>query len=137
MYTLKTTYKKILADTITPVSVYLKIRDKFPNSVLLESSDYHSKEESYSFICIEPIVSMRVENHEFTANYEGREVMSESVDGNFYDVFAKFTSSIDLECDESLKSFNGLYGYTTYDSVQYFENIKLNVRQSTKFPARS
>jgi anthranilate synthase component 1 len=120
-----TTSAQKISDTLTPVGLYLRFRDRYSNTLLLESSDYHSKEESYSFICIEPIVSMKVENHQFTANYQGKEVMSESIDNNFYDVFSKFTSSIDLDCEESLKSFNGLYGYTTYDSVQYFETIKL------------
>jgi len=49
-YKLHTNYKQILADTITPVSVYLKIRDKFPNSILLESSDYHANDNSFSYI---------------------------------------------------------------------------------------
>ncbi|MCK4749915.1 MAG: anthranilate synthase component I family protein, partial [Bacteroidales bacterium] len=44
--------KQILADTITPVSVYLRMRDVFPHSILLESSDYHTSEDSYSFICL-------------------------------------------------------------------------------------
>ena len=47
--------RKILADIITPVSIYLKVRDIYPNALLLESSDYHSKENSYSFICLDPI----------------------------------------------------------------------------------
>ena len=50
-----TTHKKLLADTTTPVSIYLRLRDVFPNSLLLESSDYHSRENSTSYICCEPI----------------------------------------------------------------------------------
>src|SRR2546430_413293 len=61
-YRLKTFYKKMLADTFTPVSIYLKLRDKFPNSLLLESSDYHGNENSFSFICCKPIASIAVEN---------------------------------------------------------------------------
>ena len=49
-YKLETYSKKILADTLSPVSVYLKIRDKFPNSILLESSDYHGNENSFSYM---------------------------------------------------------------------------------------
>ena len=52
--------RKILADIITPVSIYLKVRDIYPNSVLLESSDYHSKENSYSFICMDPLAEFLV-----------------------------------------------------------------------------
>ena len=59
---LQTQYKQILADTITPVSVYFKIRDKFPNSLLLESSDYHGNDNSFSYICCNPIASIKIEN---------------------------------------------------------------------------
>lgn len=121
----KTTSATKISDTVTPVGLYLRFRDKYANTLLLESSDYHSKEESYSFICIEPMVSMKVEDHTFQASHLGKNTFTKEIDRNFYELFSQFTSSIDLDCDESLKSFNGLYGYTTYDSVQYFETIKL------------
>ena len=68
-YKLQTNYKQILADTITPVSVYLKIRDKFPNSILLESSDYHANDNSFSYICFNPIAVIKVENQKIEMNY--------------------------------------------------------------------
>ena len=122
---IKTNSSERLSDTVTPVGLYLRFRYRYPNTLLLESSDYHSKEESYSFICVEPIVSMKVENDVFSAEHQGETYMTESIDGNFFELFNKFTSTINLDCEESMKSFNGLYGYTTYDSVQYFETIKL------------
>jgi anthranilate synthase component 1 len=61
-FKLKTDFKKILADTLTPVSVYLKIRDKYPNSILLESSDYHGNENSFSYICCNPIASIEIKD---------------------------------------------------------------------------
>ena len=121
----KTTSATKISDTVTPVGLYLRFRDRYANTLLLESSDYHSKEESYSFICIEPMVSMKVEDHVFHASHQGKNTFTKEIDGNFYELFSQFTSSIDLDCEEHLKSFNGLYGYTTYDSVQYFETIKL------------
>src|SRR3954464_8003435 len=66
---LYTNYKKLLADTFTPVSIYLKLRDKFPNSILLESSDYHGNENSFSFICCKPIASIQVENEAILENF--------------------------------------------------------------------
>src|SRR5580698_113125 len=54
-YKITTTNKKLLADTTTPVSIYLRLRDVFPNSLLLESSDYHSRENSMSYVCCESI----------------------------------------------------------------------------------
>ena len=126
----KTISSTRISDTITPVGLYIRFRDLYANTLLLESSDYHSKEESYSFICIEPVVSMKVENHQFSINQNGNTVFKDQVKGNFYTLFSKFSQSIDLDCDESLKSFNGLYGYTTYDSVQYFEKIKFTTKQA-------
>ena len=68
-YKLNTNFKQILADTMTPVSVYLKIRDKFPNSILLESSDYHGNENSFSYICFNPIASIKVENQKIVSYF--------------------------------------------------------------------
>ncbi len=68
-FSLYTHYKKILADTITPVSIYLKIRDKFPNSILLESSDYHANDNSFSYICCNPIASIKVEDGIISQTY--------------------------------------------------------------------
>jgi anthranilate synthase component I len=56
------TVKKLLADTCTPVGLYLKLRDRYPNSILLESSDYHGGQNSFSYICCDPIATIRVEN---------------------------------------------------------------------------
>ncbi len=133
--TFKTISKKRISDTITPVGLYLRFRDKYANTLLLESSDYHSKEESFSFIAIEPVVTMKVENHNFVVSQQGKTIEKHAIDKNFYGLFDNFSKSIDLDCDASLKSFNGLYGYSTYDSVQYFENIKLNVKDApSKIP---
>ncbi|WP_431164898.1 anthranilate synthase component I family protein [Tenacibaculum halocynthiae] len=122
--------KKQLADTVTPVGLYLRLRDKYSNTLLLESSDYHSKEESYSFICIEPLMTMKADKDKFSVSIKGKEISSETIDGNFNSLFNQFTETINLKCENSIKSFNGLYGYTTYDSVQYFETIKLNVKDA-------
>jgi anthranilate synthase component I len=68
-FILNTNYKQILADTITPVSVYFKIRDKFPNSLLLESSDYHGNDNSFSYICCNPIAAIKIENETIHKTY--------------------------------------------------------------------
>lgn len=131
----KTTSTTRISDTVTPVGLYLRFRDKFANSLLLESSDYHSKEDSFSFICIEPIISMKVDENQFVISQKGKTIEKHSIDQNFYKLFDDFSNAIDLDCEAKLKSFNGLYGYTTYDSVQYFENIKLNVKAApSKIP---
>ena len=68
-YHLKTFEKKILADTLTPVSVYLKLRDHFPNTLLLESSDYHANDNSFSYVCFNPIANIEVHNNEIKENF--------------------------------------------------------------------
>jgi len=68
-YNLNTHYKRILADTITPVGVYYKIRDKYPNSILLESGDYHKSHKNFSYICFNPIASIKVENEVISQSF--------------------------------------------------------------------
>ncbi len=68
-YRLTTHTKKILADTLTPVSVYLKLRDHFPNSLLLESSDYHANDNSFSYICCQPIAHIQIQNGQLQRQY--------------------------------------------------------------------
>jgi len=123
----KTLSKTKIADTITPVGLYLRFRDKYPNTLLLESSDYHSKEESFSFIAIEPLITIKAENHHLSFSFLGLQLNNQNIGRNFNAIFENYTKRIELDCPNELKSFNGLYGYTTYDSVQYFENITLNV----------
>ena len=59
-------FVKVLADTITPVGAYLKIRDHYPNALLLESSDYHSKEDSFSFICLQPMAGFEATERKYS-----------------------------------------------------------------------
>lgn len=119
-----------ISDTVTPVGLYLRFRDKYANTLLLESSDYHSKEESYSFISIEPVVTIKTDNHALVLSHKGNNIERRKINKNFYELFDTYSKTVDLECDKKLKSFNGLYGYTTYDSVQYFENIELKVKDA-------
>ena len=125
----KTISKQQLSDTVTPVGMYSKIRDKYANSLLLEGSDYHSKEESFTFICIEPIVTLKADKNEFTYTYRNEVVDTRHID-NFYTIFEEYTKTIDVDCSADIKSYNGFYGYVSYNSVQYFETIKLKAPQA-------
>ena len=128
MIKLNTKYKELLADTFTPVSVYLKIRDRFPNSLLLESSDYHGSENSFSYICCNPIASVKVEKGVLTEAFpDGSEVQTKiSSEVNIPEAIQKFAQK--FETEESGFSFinKGLFGYIAYDGVQYFENIEIS-----------
>jgi anthranilate synthase component I len=137
-YAFKTFHKKLLADINTPVSIYLRLRDKFPNSILLESSDYHGNENSFSFICCHPIASIRVEDgmlHESYPDGSHRQTSLEEVNlslkiKEFSDCFEP-----DPSCNFSFIN-NGLFGYTTYDSVQYFDDITFtqDIGEDRKIP---
>lgn len=126
-YSLKSNYKKILADTITPVSIYLKIRDRYPNSILLESSDYHGNENSFSYICCNPIASIAVKNNVILESFPDGNSNQTPIDDNI-DVpqfIHDFSQKFDTESQKFKFINNGLFGYIAYDAVQYFEDVSI------------
>ncbi|MCF6349059.1 MAG: anthranilate synthase component I family protein [Flavobacteriaceae bacterium] len=131
-YKLTTHSKKILADTITPVSVYLKIRDKFPNSILLESSDYHANDNSFSYICCNPIASIKVKDEVITQTFpDGSSTQFQiSENTNVSDEIHNFTQRFEVKKDAKFKFINnGIFGYTAYDAVRYFEAIRITKKE--------
>ncbi len=117
--------RKILADIITPVSIYLKMRDIYPGSLLLESSDYHSKENSFSFICMDPLAEFQVHNGMAMIMLPGEEPLQTiiSEENNAVDQLNAFVSSFDVTAGGKDMMVDGVFGYSTYDAVQYFEDI--------------
>jgi len=136
-YALKTAYKQILADTITPVSVYLKIRDKFPNSLLLESSDYHTGDNSFSYICCNPIASIKVENETVLQHFPDGSFSKSKIDSttNIPQTISEFASKFESEKSNFKFITSGLFGYIAYDAVRYFEKISISKKDSaTEIP---
>ncbi|MBI4930993.1 MAG: anthranilate synthase component I family protein [Bacteroidetes bacterium] len=133
-YKLHTKQKKLLADTYTPVGIYLKLRDKFQNCLLLESSDYHGNENSYSFICCEPIATFKVQNDLIHLSFPDKKTDLVKVEKQFQvsDSLKEFSEKFEVDKSDSKFSVNGLFGYTTYDSVRYFEDVKLNLTKNTE-----
>lgn len=129
-YTIKTKARKLLADTITPVSIYLRIRDVFPNSLLLESSDYHGNENSYSFICLKPLAGFEVEDGTVTETFPDGNTRKSVLKENrqFNEKFRSFLNSFVQSENQDGVVVNGLFGYTSYDAIRYFETIKLQDR---------
>lgn len=127
-YKLTTTYKKLLADTVTPVNIYLKLRDKFPNSILLESSDYRANDNSFSFICCEPFAGIKIEGERIELNYPdgSTEVKDITPSVNVAEEIAAFAGRFETEEPEMKFINNGLFGYISYDAVRYFEDIRVN-----------
>ena len=132
-YQFKTYHKKILADTLTPVSVYLKIRDRFPNSILLESSDYHANDNSFSYICCNPIASIKVENEIITKQFPDGVTEEEAINPTtkVVDIIDSFSRTFKADSNNFKFINNGLFGYMAYDAVRYFEDVELTVKDES------
>ncbi len=121
--------KVLLADTVTPVSLYLRLRDRYPGALLLESSDYHGNENSVSFLCLAPMAEFVVDNEQVTQQLPGEAATHFTLKNSAeaLTALADFFEKIQLESDDSThRRMNGFFGYCTYDSVQHFEKISLN-----------
>jgi anthranilate synthase component 1 len=119
-----------LADIITPVTIYLKIRDKYPNTILLESSDYHGNNNSMSYVCFDVLAEFKAECYKIQMNFpDGHQERiairnKETVAENFNLFLKSFIT--EKGSDHAGIGANGLFGYTTYDAVKYFEDIRFN-----------
>ncbi|MFD1258290.1 anthranilate synthase component I family protein [Mucilaginibacter terrae] len=125
-FKLNTTYKKLLADTTTPVSIYLRLRDIFPNSLLLESSDYHSRDNSLSYICCEPIAGLVLSKGVLTQKYpDGSQEQLQEGRFNLVEQIAVFLKRFETDTLPLKIISNGLFGYFTHEAVEHYETIKL------------
>ena len=114
----------MLADTTTPVSIYLRLRDVYPNSILLESSDYHSRENSMSFVCADPVAGIILKGSRLETYFpDGAVEITESK--NLIEEIADFKDKFsETELPEIKFISSGLFGYFTWNAVQHFEDIK-------------
>ena len=125
---IQTTYKKLLADVYTPVGIYLRLRDRFRDTILLESTDFHAGENSYSFIGINAIAGIEIRNKqtiEFKLPAQPAEkiVINNPVDvpQHLWDFMQRFNIT---PIEKPVNAAQGLFGYTSYDAVQFFDTIK-------------
>jgi len=125
-YKLTQKSKSLQADLLTPVSIFLKLRDRFNNCILLESSEYNSKENSRTFICFDPIAGFSVSKNEFKINILDEIIKVEKLQKGQHqlsDLVAQFNLQFQVEQCES-NMLMGLFGYATFDAVQYMEDIE-------------
>jgi len=131
-FKLQTQHRKLLADTLTPVNIYLKLRDVFAGSILLESSDYHGNENSLSFICCEPLASFKIVDDQIDIRYpDGSRTVNKTS--------KTMTQSLEqfLNCfgeDKNLQSkYNpsGLFGYISYDAIRFFEDVHISKKDNS------
>ena len=118
-----TTSKTILADMYTPVGVYMRLRDLYPQSALMESSDYHDKSNARSFIGLHPIASVAIGHGKATINYPDGSVMEEIIRPDFQADKAINALLQYIKVKGWDSEFCGLFGYTSFNAVRYFENI--------------
>ncbi len=131
-YHYQTKYRLLPGDLHTPVTTYLKLRDLFPQSALMESSDYHGSENNRSFIGLNPIASISINHGKATAVYPDHVREERELDDTFRpeDAINGFLSHFKVEGDYS--RYCGLYGYTTFNAVRYFENIPVKDSKDDK-----
>jgi anthranilate synthase component 1 len=117
--------KTVLADVQTPVSIYLKIRDVFPESALLESSDFHGNENSLSFVGLNPLARFEVKNGVVEAGLAAAPKTKVEIDRDtsVIEQLNRFVRSFEMAEDKNTTGFNGFFGYTAYDAVRYFEDV--------------
>ena len=127
---LRTGYKKLLSDIYTPVGIYLRIRDRFRDTVLLESTDYHAAENSYSFICINAIGGVEISDaRQMEYKLPGRPTEKYSLQtSRVPDLLWDFMKHFDVETAEEkpVRTAQSLFGYTTYDAVRFFDRVQLD-----------
>lgn len=124
-YHYHTASKRILGDLLTPVSVYMKMRDLSPQSALMESSDYHGSENAKSFISAHPIASVSVSHGMGLLHFPDGTCEEHAMTSEFgtAQLINRFLDAFTIEGDR--QEACGLWGYTSFNAVRYFENIQV------------
>ncbi|NNV54573.1 anthranilate synthase component I family protein [Limnovirga soli] len=133
---IKTTYKKMLSDVYTPVGIYLRLRDRFRDTILLESTDNRAAENSFSFIGINAIGGIEISNYtQLELKYPGMPPEKKSiahvtdVPGMLWDFMQVF--EVEKTDVKALAAAQGFFGYSSYDAVQFFDTIQLKSAAAT------
>ncbi|BDD04881.1 anthranilate synthase component I family protein [Aureibacter tunicatorum] len=134
-FKLNTEHIKMIADTITPVSIYLRLRDRFANSIMLESSDYRGHENSFSYICCNPIASFSLRGNTLEKSYPdgSKEVVELAHKSEAVKQLSDFSSSFENERFSHKFINNGLFGYMAYDAVESFEDLDFSDNQESGY----
>ena len=134
---IQTHCKKLLSDIYTPVGIYLRLRDRFRDTILLESTDSHAAENSYSYICINAIAGIEITDRktiEFKLPGQAPErvPMGGGVPELLWDFMQRFDCA--LLPEKPLRAVQGLFGYTSFDAVQFFDTIQFREKAGTPIP---
>jgi anthranilate synthase component 1 len=128
---IQTRVQQIISDTVTPVSLYLRLRDQYREPILLESNNFTSAEDCHSFLAFEPIASFEVQQNKIQTILPNHEKINETV-SNISDVPKALKAFMDnFETTGDQVDFNGIFGHTNFDAIQYFDTIKLDPEKRT------
>lgn len=124
-----TTCTRSLADLVTPVGIYLRLRDRFRDTILLESTDFHTAENSWSYICVNAVAGYEALDHQTVEfKFPGLPPEKKKLKGpqDLVGDFNDFLQRFEIEKPAEVKAAQRLFGYTSFDGVQFFENIRFN-----------
>lgn len=125
-----TRYKHLLADMLTPVGIFQRIRNHFPHSVILESADYHAMHNSFSYIACDEVASFQLDNDIVTQKFpDGTTAQFPLINRkDAVGVLQDFAAQFEMPKSDFSFITNGLFGHITYDSVEYFEDIEIQAK---------
>jgi len=121
-------HRRLLADTLTPVSLYLRLRDQFVGTLLLESSDYHGHDNSFSYLCFGPVARFELDKNQLLTQHPGQPAQVETLADPRQALthLRAFRESFRPAAPSGLPFItNGLFGHMAYEAVAYFEDVSL------------
>ena len=136
-YQITTRHKRLLADTLTPVGIFMRLRGHYPHSVILESADYQAMHNSFSYIACDEVASFQLDK-----DSDGRTVVTQKFPDGTVETFSlknrkdgvkvlqEFAARFENPNSEFPFITNGLFGHITYDSVEYFEDIEIQEKSA-------
>lgn len=129
-YKIETLTRTLPADLQTPVGIYLKVRDLFPQSALLESSDYHTTQNSFSFIGVEPMAVFQVKNEQIICSFPDHQEKKIDITAEVDVIRTLKDYMASFEATTNPTGVNGFFGFTAYDAVRYFESVNIQPKEA-------
>lgn len=125
-YVVTTKHRRMLADIITPVSIYLQIRDRYPNSILLESADYHGNDNSFSYIAFDPVSRFEYNKGALTIELPNQTAVTKQIEAQeLIPALQEYKALFKAQPGNHSFITNGLFGYFGFPAVEGFEDISL------------